>query len=152
MAQIRQVGNKPTLLIDDQPTAPVLYALSDFPGAAANTAYAQHNIAAFAQAGVQLVAADIGLHVGWRKTTGFDPDALICELSSVLDANPDAKILLRLHLNPPYWWMRDNPEECIIYRTEEGDREGIDNGEQDRLIKAILALQRKEIRSRRGGY
>lgn len=135
MAQIRQMGNKPTLLIDGQPTAPVLYALSDFPGAAANTAYAQHNIAAFAKAGVQLVEADVGLHVGWRKTTGFDPDALICELSSVLDANPDAKILLRLHMNPPYWWMRDNPDECVIYRTMDGDVPGIDNGESDRLIR-----------------
>ena len=134
-AEIRQEGGMPALYIDGQRTAPVLYALSDFPGAAANTAYAQKNIAAFAKAGVKLVAADMGLHTGWRKTTGFDPDALICELSSVLDANPDAKILLRLHMNPPYWWMRDNPEECIIYRTEEGDKEGIDNGESDRLIR-----------------
>ena len=33
-AKICQVGNKPTLYVDGQPTAPVLYALSDFPGAA----------------------------------------------------------------------------------------------------------------------
>ena len=71
MAQIRQTGGKPTLYIDGKITAPVLYALSDFPGAASNTAYAQKNIAAFARAGVNLVAADTGLHIGWRKTTGF---------------------------------------------------------------------------------
>ena len=132
---IRRTDGKPTLYINEQCTAPVLYALSDFPGAAANTAYAQQNIAAFAKAGVQLVAADTGLHVGWRKTTGFDPEGLISELSSVLDANPDAKILLRLHMNPPYWWLRDNPDECIVYRTMEGDKCGIDNGEPDRLIR-----------------
>ena len=133
--EIRRTGGKPTLYVDGQITAPVLYALSDFPGAASNTAYAQKNIAAFAGAGVRLVAADTGLHIGWRKSTGFDPDALICELSSVLDANPDAKILLRLHMNPPYWWMRDNPAECVVYRTPDGDVPGIDNGESDRLIR-----------------
>jgi len=134
-AKILQWGNKPTLYIDGQPTAPVLYALSDFPGAAANTAYAQRNIAAFAQAGVQLVAADIGLHIGWHKATPFDPEAQVCELSSVLDANPNARILLRLHMNPPYWWMRDNTNECVVYRTMNGDVPGIDNGEPDRLIR-----------------
>ena len=72
-AEIRQMSGKPTLYVNDQCTAPVLYALSDFPGAAANTAYAQKNIAAFAQAGVRLVAADMGLHISWRKTTGFEP-------------------------------------------------------------------------------
>ena len=51
---------------------------------------------------------------------------------------------------------------CAIRRkteTENGSREFVygcefidmGHGEQDRLIKAILALQRKEIRSRRGG-
>ena len=138
-AKIRKTGGKPTLYVNDQVTAPVLYALSDFPGAAANTAYAQKNIPAFARAGVELVAAETGLHIGWRKRTGFDPDALICELSSVLDANPDAKILLRLHMNPPYWWLRDHPEECILYRLPEGDVPGIDNGEQDRLIRDDFA-------------
>ncbi|MBQ6803611.1 MAG: hypothetical protein IJP04_03040, partial [Clostridia bacterium] len=126
--QISKWGNKPTLFVDGKKTAPVLYALSDFPAAAANTAYAQKNIAAFAKAGVNLVAADIGLHLGWRKTEPFDTDGLIAELSAVLDANPNARILLRLHMNPPYWWMRDHPEECIVYRTEKGDLPGIDNG------------------------
>ena len=126
---------KPTLFVDGKPTAPVLYALSDFPGAVARSAYAQRNIAAFAEVGVRLVAADTGLHLGWHKAEGFDPDALISELSDVLDANPDARILLRLHMNPPYWWLRDHPEECILYRTEKGDALGIDNGESDRLIR-----------------
>ena len=50
-AEIRQEGGKPALYVNGQITAPVLYALSDFPGAAANTAYAQKDIAAFAKAG-----------------------------------------------------------------------------------------------------
>ena len=52
---------------------------------------------------------------------------------------------------------------CAIRRKSDADGRGkiwiygcefldLGPGEQDRLIKAILALQRKEIRSRRGGY
>ena len=127
--------NAPRFEIGGKIIPPMLFGLSDFPAAASNTAYAQKNIKLFADAGINLVCIDTGLHLGWHKAEPFDPEAMIAEISSVLDANPDAKVLMRLHMNPPYWWMRDNPDECVIYRTPEGDLPGIDNGEQDRLIR-----------------
>lgn len=126
---------KPTLHIDGKEVPPVLYALSDFPAARAGTAYAQKNIARFAEAGVNLVAVDVALHRGWKRVSPFDPQPLLSELYYALRANPNAKLFLRCHLNPPYWWLRDNPDECVIYRTEEGDKPGIDDGEYDRLIQ-----------------
>lgn len=127
--------NAPRFEIDGRIIPPMLFGLSDFPAAASNTAYAQKNIKLFADAGINLVCIDTGLHLGWHKAEPFEPEAMIAEISSVLDANPDAKVLMRLHMNPPYWWMRDNPDECVIYRTPEGDLPGVDNGEQDRLIR-----------------
>lgn len=127
--------NAPRFEIDGSIIPPMLFGLSDFPAAASNTAYAQKNIKLFADAGINLVCIDTGLHLGWHKAEPFEPEAMIAEISSVLDANPDAKVLMRLHMNPPYWWMRDNPDECVIYRTPEGDLPGVDNGEQDRLIR-----------------
>ena len=127
--------NAPRFEIDGSIIPPMLFGLSDFPAAASNTAYAQKNIKLFADAGINLVCIDTGLHLGWHKAEPFEPEAMIAEISSVLDANPDAKVLMRLHMNPPYWWMRDNPDECVIYRTPEGDIPGVDNGEQDRLIR-----------------
>ncbi len=127
-------NSKPELFIDGKKTAPVLYGLSDFPGAAANTAYAQKNIARFAKAGINLVEIDTELRIGWHKVNEFDPEAMIAEVESVLDANPNAKVHIRLHVNAPYWWMRDNPEELAVYRFPDGDRAGIDDGDRDRLI------------------
>lgn len=51
------------------------------------------------------------------------------------DAVKDAFVLVRLHINPPYWWLRDNPDECVVYRTKDRDINGTDDGEQDRLIR-----------------
>lgn len=131
---VKKQNNKVQLFINGENTPPVIYGLSDFPAASSNTAYAQKNIAQFGDAGVNIVSCDSGLHIGWRKSEPFDPEPIIAEIGAVLDANPNAKINIRLHMNPPYWWLRDNPQECIIYRTAEGDKEGIDNGEQPRLI------------------
>lgn len=135
VARLENEDGKMNIYMNNIPTPPILFALSDFPAAASNTHYAFKNIQNFKSQGINIVSADSDLNVGWHKVSPFDTEAITSEIESVLDANPDAKVLLRLHLNPPYWWLRDNPEECIVYRTEEGDFSGIDDGEQDRLIK-----------------
>ncbi len=132
-SEIRFNGN-PKLYIDGKQTAPVIYALSDFPAAGSGTAYAQKNIKNFSDIGIKLVNIDTELRTGWHKTTPFEPDAMLSEIANVLDAEPDAKVNIRLHINPPYWWMRDNPSELAVYRMPNGDVPGIDDGEPDRLI------------------
>ena len=117
------------------PSPPILYCLSDIPGSRSYTAQAQKNIAAFAKEGISFVSADTGLHLGWHKIAPFDPEPLRAEIAGVLDANPDARIYLRLHVNPPYWWIRDHVEEQIVYRDKGGDHYGVDEGESDRLIR-----------------
>jgi len=132
---IKNLYNKPSLFIDGKPVPPVIYALSDIPGSNSNTKQAQENIENFAKAGINLVGCDANLCSGWRRVTPFDPEPVSAEILSVLDANPNAKILLRLHVNAPYWWHRDHPDECVIYRNPDGDKPGIDDGEPDRLIR-----------------
>jgi hypothetical protein len=125
----------PSLMIDGRRVLPVLYGLSDFPAARSNTAQAKRNIVHFAAASINLVSADTCLHLGWHKVSPFDTEAMRAEIAGVLDANPRARVLLRLHMNPPYWWLRDHPGECVVYRTPDGDNPGIDDGESDRLIR-----------------
>lgn len=133
--EVKQDKGKPCLFIDGKLTPPILYGLSDIPGSNSNTAQAHRNIKNFAEKGINLVNIDTGIHLGWFKAEEYDPSAVIAEIGEVLVANPHAKVLIRLHLNPPYWWLRDNPDECIIYRTKAGDVFGTDNGESDRLIR-----------------
>ena len=134
MIKVEKKLNKSTLTVDGQISSPMLYGLSDFPAAASFTAQAQRNIKAFRKAGIKIVNVDSGLHRGWFKHDSFDPEPVVAEIANALEAAPDIKVMVRLHMNPPYWWLRDHPEECIVYRSPEGDYMGIDNGEQDRLI------------------
>ena len=129
--QICSKDGSPGLYIDGEKTVPILYGLSDIPASNSNTAQAQRNIRLFAQQGISLVTADTGLHLGWHKTEPFEVEPLREEIAGVLDANPEAGVLLRLHLNPPYWWLRDYPEETVSYEGIPG----IDDGESVRLIR-----------------
>ena len=126
--------NKPSLYVDDKLTVPVIYALSDFPGARSNTYQAMINVANFAKVGIDLVEVDVKLHYGWHKVSDFDTEPMREEIACALDANENAKVIVRLHLNPPYWWLRDNLNECVLYRCRDGESHGIDDGEQERLI------------------
>ena len=110
----------PELYIDGKSVLPIVYALSDFPGAKSNTVYAQRNIRNFGDAGINIVALDTDLRLGWRKGIPFDPEPLIAEISDAMEANPNAKFIIRLHVNAPYWWCKDNLDECVVYRTPEG--------------------------------
>ena len=121
----------PGLYLDGKKTVPILYGLSDIPASNSNTAQAQRNIKLFAEQGINLVTADTGLYLGWHKRSAFEIEPLREEIAGVLDANPDAGVLLRLHMNPPYWWLRDNPEETVLYETTPG----VDDGENVRLIR-----------------
>lgn len=133
--EIRNDLNTPRLYLDGNAVIPVLYSTSDFPSGRSITAQADRNIRAFSKNGIKLVHCDTCLHFGWRKQTEFDLAPILGEIRGVLYAEPEAKILLRLHVNPPYWWMRDNVDELIYYRDPKGDCQGIDNGEQIRLIQ-----------------
>jgi len=132
---VTMVHNRPAILMDGKDLVPVVYALSDFPAANSNTYQAHKNVRAFAKQGINLVSCDTNLALGWYKHFEWEYEALQYELTYVLDANPNAQILLRLHVNPPYWWLRDHPEEQMLYRFPDGDRLGIDNGESDRMIR-----------------
>lgn len=136
MAISKVVKNtQPELYIDGKRVPPILYALSDIPAAASNTAYAQKNIKNFSSVGINLICIDTEIRIGWHKATPFEADAMLAEVENVIDANPNAKILMRLHMNPPYWWLRDNPSEQVVYRTPDGDILGIDDGgDNNRLI------------------
>ena len=131
-AEIKSTDGSSKLYIDGERIAPIFYALSDIPGSAANTYYAYKNIKAFSEVGINLVSIDAEIRDGWYKSSDYEWESISEEIAAALAANPEAKVLIRLHLNPPYWWMRDYPEEEVLY---EGVR-GIDDGESSRLIRS----------------
>ncbi len=134
VSKIITENGRPTLYIDGKKTLPMLYGMSDIPASRSNTAMSQRNMRNFAEAGIKLVCCDVAISTEWHKYYPFETNSIRAEIAGVLAAVPDAGVILRLHMNPPYWWIRDNKEEQVKYRDENGDCFGIDNGEENRLI------------------
>jgi len=130
-SEVHSKSGSPALYTDGKREIPMLLGLSDFPGASTITYYAHKNIANFASVGIHLLSADVQLCNGWHKHSPFEIDSIRAEIAAAIEADPETKVLLRFHVNPPYWWLKDHPDECVRYR----DFELIDDGEhRGRLI------------------
>ena len=147
-AERRVENGTPVLYLNGEKTAPLIYALSDVPISNPLTAQAQKNIANFAAQGIHLVSTDVNLCKGWHKVKPYCPDFLIGDLTAILETNPNAAVLLRLHVNAPYWWMRDNPDELCIYGidgvpyVDDGEYERVIDGDEDNRMRVSIASEK----------
>ncbi len=115
-ARLEQRQHRPTLLLNDQPVAPLIYALSDCPGARWTwEEVPTRNIAEFAQRGVRLFQADVWFEQMLSADGQLDVSLARRQIAGVTAAAPDAAVMLRLHLNPPPTWCAAHPDECVGY-------------------------------------
>jgi hypothetical protein len=118
-SEVSSLGGAAKLIIDGVNTAPLWYALSDIPAAKAWMECSQRGVANFSLQGINVVCVDTNIHMDWSEDGVYEPRALIRDIEAVLQANPNALIVTRLHLNPPYWWLRKNRTELVGYTKKE---------------------------------
>ena len=123
-AEVKKEGGYPTLYIDGKQVNPLIYALSDVPLGEPDGKCAQRNIPLFHEAGIDLVSVCTQIDLDWKENGEYTAEHQIKCIREITKANKDAKILFRLNITPPYWWMRKYPEELIKYY----DAESADTG------------------------
>src|SRR4028118_969884 len=111
-SRVQMHNNRPTLFLNDEPQSPVFYALTDVPGGRWSwEELPQHNIRQFVAQGVTLFQLDLALDHVWFEDGSFSVEMACKQVRGVLEVCPEGAIFLRLHVRPPKWWMRKNPQE-----------------------------------------
>jgi hypothetical protein len=107
---------RPTLLINGNPYAPLIYALSDCPGARWSwEEVPSRNIGLFAAQGVRLFQLDVWFEQMLGEDNRLDITLARKLIAGVLAQCPEAAVMLRLHVNAPAWWCARHPDECVGY-------------------------------------
>jgi len=145
-SKVEMRGGRPCLIVNGEALAPVLYGLSDIPASRSWTEQAQRNIRNFTEQGVKIIQADICLCHCWKPGNQLDMAIALKELQGVVDASPNAIIFIRLHVNPPNWWMKENPDEMVVFAEgpaeDEGEVERIISRDFDRVMRVSLASEK----------
>ena len=116
-AEVKPHQGRPTLFVNGQPQLPLFYALTHaYGGRWSWEEVAARNLHNFAQAGVRLFQVDLYLEDIWlagRDT--LDMAKARRQVRGVLEQCPQTSVVVRLHVNAPFWWNEAHPEECTEY-------------------------------------
>ncbi len=123
-AEVKPIAGRPTLLINGAPHPPLIYALSDCPGARyAWEEVPQRNVALFYQQGIRVFQVDLWLRDLLTAEGGLELELACRQVDGITAVAPDAAIMMRLHLNPTDSWCRDHRAECVGYADADPDED-----------------------------
>jgi hypothetical protein len=113
---LRMHHGRPTIYIDQQPVSPMIYALTDVPGGRWSwEELPQHNIQLFSRSGIRLFQVHVFFEQMWREDGSLDITLARKQIRGILDACPDAAVIMRLQVTAPRWWMQKHPTEWVRY-------------------------------------
>lgn len=102
VARVQPFRGNPTLFIDGKPTFPFAFL-------GVSTAH----YGEFGAQGAHLYT--VGCGMGNQQQGRFDAEEPASLLREVLSRDPEARVLLRVQLEPPPWWLAANPGERVVY-------------------------------------
>ncbi|GAB3316963.1 hypothetical protein GCM10027299_07830 [Larkinella ripae] len=116
-AEVKPHNGRPTLFVDGNPQTPAFYALTHaYGGRWSWEEVPARNLNNFCQIGFRLFQVDLWLEDLWAENRdSLDMRRARRQVRGVLDQCPDAGVVVRIHVNAPFWWNKKHPEECTQY-------------------------------------
>jgi len=126
---------RPTIFINDQPVAPMIYAGTEHSRFTWEET-PHRNLVNFAKAGYRLFQVDVWFRDIWRPDGSLDLPAVRRQIRGILAVCPEAAVFVRIHVDPPVWWMKQHPKEAVAYANK--DSKSVKNA---RLEEALASTR-----------
>jgi hypothetical protein len=116
-AKVAPYQGRPTIFVNDSPVSPHFYALTHaYGGRWSWEEVPSRNLRNFCEAGIRLFQVDLYLEDIWYKGQNtLDIAKAQRQVRGVLDVCPEANVVIRIHVNAPFWWNEAHPEECTEF-------------------------------------
>lgn len=146
-ARVTVNNGKPTLFVDNQPVSPHFYSLTHaYGGRWSWEEVPQRNLKLFCEQGIRLYQLDLYFEDIWYKNADtLDIAKARKQVRGLLEVCPDASVVIRVHVNAPFWWNEANPDERVEFANGPVDNRPYgppynnEDGDTDRPFRASLA-------------
>ncbi len=116
-AKVAPYHGRPTIYINNHPVPPMIYALTE--GGRFTWEETPHrNLENFAKAGYRLFQVDVWFRDIWKPDNTLDMPTVRHQIRGIIDVCPDAVVFVRLHVDPPQWWLDKHPREVVAYAND----------------------------------
>lgn len=118
-AKVAQHNGRNVIFVNGKPMAPLMYSGTEH-SRETWAGQPRQSIEEFTALGYEIIQTDMWLKYSLRPDGTFDMDGIRKQLAGILDVSPGAKIVVRINVSAPRWWLEQNPDErCKVTAGEE---------------------------------
>lgn len=106
--------------INNKPYAPLMYSGTE-QGRETWMDPTRKSIQEFTAQGYEIIQTDTWFKYLLNKDGTFDIPQIQRQIAAILEIKPDAKIVVRINVSAPKWWLQEHPEETCKITRPDGD-------------------------------
>jgi hypothetical protein len=118
-AKVAPYKGRNVIWVDGKPMAPLMYSGTEH-SRETWTNQPRKSIEEFSALGYEIIQTDMWFKYSLRPDGCFDMEGVRKQLAGILEVNPKAKIVVRINVSAPRWWLEKNTNEiCRVTSTKE---------------------------------
>lgn len=118
-AKVAPYKGRNVIWVDGKPMAPLMYSGTEH-SRETWTNQPRKSIEEFTALGYEIIQTDMWFKYSLRPDGSFDMEGVRKQLVGILEVNPKAKIVVRINVSAPRWWLEKNTNEvCRVTSTKE---------------------------------
>ncbi len=113
-AKVAPYLGRNVFFVNGRPIAPIMYSGTEH-SRDTWTGRPRQSLSEFTQLGYEIIQTDLWFKYSLRPDGTFDLGGIRRQLAGILEVNPAAKIVVRINVSAPRWWLERNPaERCRV--------------------------------------
>ena len=121
-AKVAPYNGRNAIFVNGKALAPLMYSGTEH-SRETWAGQPRKSIEEFTALGYEIIQTDMWLKYSLRPDGTFDSDGIRKQLAGILEVSANAKIVVRINVSAPRWWLEQNPDErCkVTAGREEND-------------------------------
>ena len=109
-AKVDRYNGRNVLFVNGKPMAPLMYSGTEH-SRETWAGQPRASIEAFSALGYEIIQTDMWFKYSLRPDGTFDVAGIRKQLAGILEVNPEAKLVVRINVSAPPWWLRTHTGE-----------------------------------------